>query len=66
MPENVSPALAAGRLDRVGAIMYDTHDREEIVVNIIADYAMGGGGAPIDALKQRAKKRVEERRAAKG
>lgn len=64
MPEKVSKALAAGRLDRIGGIMYNTRDREEVVVNLLADYAMGGGGAPIDVLKQRAKKRVEERRAA--
>lgn len=52
---------SAGRIDRIGSIFWGIHDAEEIVERILADYAMVGG-APIDVLKQRAKKRVEEAR----
>lgn len=63
--ENVTKGLARGRIDRIGSIFWGIHDPEEIVVRVLADYAMVGG-APIDELKVRAKKRVEEIRASKG
>lgn len=63
--EPVNKNLSRGRIDRIGAIFWGIHDVEEIVVRVLADYALVGG-APIDVLKQRAKKRVEEMRANQG
>jgi hypothetical protein len=55
----MSPELSAGRIDRIGSIFWGIHDAEEIVVRVLADYALVGK-TPIDVLKQRAKKRVKE------
>lgn len=66
MAESVSRNLALGRLGRIGSIFWGFHDDpEEVVVRVLADYAVVGK-TPIDKLKVRAKQRVEENRAAKG
>lgn len=65
MPESKEQLRASGRLIRIGSIFWGTHDPAEVVERVLADYALVGK-VPIDILKKRAKKRVEELNAPKG